>query len=446
MTRRPGGRCCWLAGPLPHDAFDERAVGNAVEVAVLGAEDHGGVSYLLDGAFDAVHGDLVALAYAFADVAAGGDVAREPDEAAAQRHGGYEADGGEEDDGEEDQNGGLEAELSGGYEAGDGDHDDKDRAPEDTPAVQARALRLAGDQLGEPAGANHPGDDYYERHQRPSGEVDDLVHGVFQGREAQDAQGARHPGEHHAPQDHVPHQPRWAAVVAELPQGVGDPGTLEKLFEPDGLQESGNHSPQHERHDQRHDQHHERAHEPRDELRRHVHQIPHHSVQGVRHRASPLGTPVSRGVAAQPQIVNESAGVGAAQAPQELLRLPEEGRDVGPPDGVVDDAAGRLGGLLLHHGEEYEHAVVGLRRAPVVRVFEEQALRLAGLHFGELARGVCPYPLHDFHTPLVHYDARFPSPLSRVSGTSLRSSDARPREAQPLAVPSGTSRIWAISP
>src|SRR5215203_1953087 len=119
MTRRPGGRCCWLAGPLPHDAFD------------------------------AVHGDLVALAYAFADVAAGGDVAREPDEAAAQRHGGYEADGGEEDDGEEDQNGGLEAELSGGYEAGDGDHDDKDGAPEGTPAVQARALRLAGDQLGE---------------------------------------------------------------------------------------------------------------------------------------------------------------------------------------------------------------------------------------------------------------------------------------------------------
>src|SRR5919199_4956561 len=80
--------------PLSDYTFQEGAVGDAVEVAVFGAEDDGGVAELLDGALDAVHGDLISHGYVLLDVAAGGDVAGEGDEALAQAEGGDEADGG----------------------------------------------------------------------------------------------------------------------------------------------------------------------------------------------------------------------------------------------------------------------------------------------------------------------------------------------------------------
>src|SRR3712207_4238004 len=71
-------------GSLPDHAFQEGAVGDAVEVAVIGADDDGGVAELFDGALDAVYGDLVAHGYVLLNVAAGGDVAGEGDEALAQ--------------------------------------------------------------------------------------------------------------------------------------------------------------------------------------------------------------------------------------------------------------------------------------------------------------------------------------------------------------------------
>ncbi len=64
-----------LPSPLPDHALQQRAVRDAVEVAVLGAEGDGGVAELLDGALDAVYRDLVANLHIFLNVAAGGYVA-----------------------------------------------------------------------------------------------------------------------------------------------------------------------------------------------------------------------------------------------------------------------------------------------------------------------------------------------------------------------------------
>src|SRR5215203_2029134 len=139
---------------------------------VFGADCYRGVPKLLDCALDAVDGDHVPHLGAVLDVAARGDVAGEEGEPLTKSQGGGEPDRAEGDYGEQNEHVGLEAELLRGEQRGYGDYSDEDDAPEHVRAAKARVFGLAGDELGEPSGAQHAGDQDDERHERPAREVD----------------------------------------------------------------------------------------------------------------------------------------------------------------------------------------------------------------------------------------------------------------------------------
>src|SRR5687767_6381844 len=86
------------------------------------------VPELFDGAFDAVDGDHISYCGTVLNVASGGDVAGEEDEALTQGEGGDEADGSEYDRGQEHDDVGLEAELGRGEKGGDDDYRYEDDA------------------------------------------------------------------------------------------------------------------------------------------------------------------------------------------------------------------------------------------------------------------------------------------------------------------------------
>src|SRR5215212_2215087 len=273
----------WGLSPLSDDLFQERAVRDAVEVSVFGADGDRGVPEFFDGAFDAVYGDHISYCGTVPDVASGRDVAGEEGEALAQGEGGDEADGGEHDDGQEHDDVGLEAELGRGEKGGDDDDRYEDYAAEGVRTAQFRAFGLASHQLGEPPRAHHTRYQDHERHEGAAREVDDLVHGALQGGEPEDAKGAGHPGQHDAPEQNGADQARGAALVPELPEGVGGPRPLEEILEPEALEETGRQPLEEQSHDERHQERHRGADEARHELGQRAHKV----VGGLRHQVPP---------------------------------------------------------------------------------------------------------------------------------------------------------------
>ena len=95
---------------------------------------------LLDGAFDTIHGDLIAYGYIFPYVAGSSDVPGEGDEALTQNEDGDKADGSEQNYGQKNQVGGFYTKLACSHQGGHGHHSDEDYAAKDVRATQARVL------------------------------------------------------------------------------------------------------------------------------------------------------------------------------------------------------------------------------------------------------------------------------------------------------------------
>src|ERR671911_350097 len=426
---------------FPNDVLEESPVRDAVKVAVLGADGDRGVSEFLDGALDAVHGDDVSYPGTVLDVAACGYVAGEEGEPLAEGEGGDETDRPEDDYGEQDKHVGLEPDLLGGEERRHCDHGREHDAPEDVRAAKPCALRLAGDELGEPPGAHHPGYEDDERHERAAREVDDLVHRVLERGEAEDAQRAGDAGEDDAPEEHEAEQARGPAFVAELQKRVRGPCPLEELVQAELLQESGYQALEEQCDDERCQEHDHGGHQPGHELGQHAEKAFYSSHSGPSSVALPPHW-------SQVEIIDQCVEVRSAQSAYERLGLPEESRGVGPSDGVADNHLWRLDLLAAQGREHDQHPGVGLGEAPEVWPVEDELLHLAGLLAFELARGVGSDLLE--HLPAIHPSHRRHPPASRSlwrpsCSASARSIAARPPLTQPLAVPSGTCSTSAIS-
>src|SRR5918995_299162 len=116
------------------------------------------------------------------------------------------------------------------------------------------------------------------------GERDDQVHVALQGGKAQDAQGRGDPGQNDPPEQHVADYKGRAPPEAYPLQRSSRPRGLEKVIEPDPLQESGAQTLQNARHEEGEHEHQAGADQPRGKPGKSSPQ----SLQGVGHGQTPL--------------------------------------------------------------------------------------------------------------------------------------------------------------